>query len=162
MHGTASEEAMSDPSSPDFKVVDRRRSMSGEADTEDDATPDAPTESAPTEAPATDAERELDTLPDPAFLVTFGAMQMPPRTLAKALLAVFDQHAWVALGLVASPQTGEPQPDLPAAQLAIDCVHFLLGKAEPELTEEERRDAHRRLNDLRMNYLLKKQASNEV
>ena len=92
---------------------------------------------------------------DPTALLAFGAMQVETHELVRALFAIFDQHAWLALGLIADPRTGEPRADLPAAQLAIDCAHFILGKVDAGLTDSERRDAHRRLNDLRVNYLAK-------
>ena len=60
-----------------------------------------------------------------------------------------------AMGLVSDPRTGKSEKDLSAAQLAIDCVQFLIGKVENDLSESERRDAQRRLNDLRMNYVAK-------
>lgn len=151
---------MSDPTSPDFTVVDRRATTEkAEPETEAAASPE---QNAPSENVSEEANGDMPGMPDPAFLVSFGGMQMEPRILAKTLLAIFDQQAWVAMGLVASPQTGQPTTDLPAAQLAIDCVQFLLGKVENDLAEEERRDARRRLNDLRMNYLAKQSEKNET
>ncbi|HZT44479.1 MAG TPA: DUF1844 domain-containing protein [Chthonomonadaceae bacterium] len=92
---------------------------------------------------------------DPIMLLSLAAMQLDVRTFVQTLLGVFDAYAWQAMGLVANPATGEPHKDLPAAQLAIDCLQFLLGKAEADLSEPERREVQRRLNDLRMNYLAK-------
>ncbi len=94
-------------------------------------------------------------MPDPAALLPYVAMQMDVRSLAGTLLGVFDAQAWRALGLVASPVTGQTEKNLPDAQLAIDCVQFLLGKMESALDDTSRREMHRRLNDLRMNYLAK-------
>lgn len=93
--------------------------------------------------------------PDPAVLFSYVAMQMDTSALVQALTAVFDGHAWRSLGLIADPRTGTTQKDLPSAQLAIDVVQFCLSKVEGSLSEAERRDANRRLNDLRMNYLAK-------
>lgn len=109
----------------------------------------------PVETDATRSSEQDSTPYDPTALLAFGAMQVDTRELVRTLFAIFDQHAWLALGLIADPRTGEPRTDLPAAQLAIDCAHFILGKVDAELTEGERRDAHRRLNDLRVNYLTK-------
>jgi len=102
-----------------------------------------------------DAEDDLSDLPDPAFLFSIAALRMSPVTLARTLLAVFDAKAWQAMGLTADPMTQEAVKDLPAAQLSIDSVQFFLDKVEQTFTEEERRDARRRLNDLRVNYLNK-------
>ncbi len=107
---------------------------------------------------AEESEQEHDhshELPDPAMLFSYVAMQMDTPALIMALSAVFDGHAWRSLGLIADPRTGTTQKDLPNAQLAIDAVQFCLSKVEANLSETERRDANRRLNDLRMNYLAK-------
>ena len=92
-------------------------------------------------------------MPDPGMMLSFAAMQMDVHGFAGALIPLFDSYAWQSMGLVANTKTGEPSKDLPAAQFAIDCVHFILGKIETTLPPEELREAHRRLTDLRMNYL---------
>lgn len=144
---------MSDPSSPEFKVVDRR---SASAESPDPAANTSSQEATSADtAGAASVERGEEVPYDPVSLVLFGAMQMETRELLHALFGVFAQHAWIAMGLIADPRTGEPRVDLPAARLAIDCAHFLLDRIRAELSEEERRDAERRLNDLRMNYLMK-------
>src|SRR5689334_10432159 len=136
---------MSDQDKPSFTVVDKRRATQEEASSDEPA-PDAAEPEAPsspttddtqqsaeetgdpaTEAPEDTAEATSDedhehTLPDPALLLSMAAMHLDTASLISALLAVFDGHAWRALGLVAHPATGEVNKDLPAAQLAIDCV----------------------------------------
>ena len=92
---------------------------------------------------------------DPIMLLSLAAMQLDAREFAQSLLGVFDAYAWQAMGFVADPATGETRKDLPAAQLSIDCLQFLLGKLEAGLSEPERREVQRRLNDLRMNYVAK-------
>lgn len=111
---------------------------------------------------ATSDARSASSLPqeglpalDPIMLLSLAAMQLDARTFAQSLLGVFDAYAWQAMGLVANPATGEAQKDLPAAQLAIDCLQFLLSKVDADLSEPERREVQRRLNDLRMNYVAK-------
>ncbi len=96
-------------------------------------------------------------MPDPGALLAYVAMQMDVKTLAITLLGVFSGQAWRAMGLVANPMTGQTEKNLPEAQIAIDCVQFLLGKIDAGLTAEERREMQRRLNDLRVNYLAKMQ-----
>jgi hypothetical protein len=93
-------------------------------------------------------------MPDPSSLVAMAAMHLSTEALLPVLLAVFDHHAWRSIGLVAD-HTGEAKKDLPSAQLAIDCYAFMLGKVEGKLDESEKRDAQRRLMDLRMNYVAK-------
>jgi len=167
---------MTDHETPGFKVVDKRRATTEGAAAETEVDPGAsafqtpgtdpaetqaaPQTEAPTEGDAHDASASPQSeedygRPDPTMLMSFAAMQMDVRSLLRTLTTVFDGQAWRALGLVADPLTGEPKKDLPAAQLAIDAVQFLLGKIEVDLSEGERRELQRRLNDLRMNYLAK-------
>lgn len=170
---------MADQDPSGFNVVDRRRataeaSSEPQADAAPEATatshsPDSSPDAQPgsssetTPPPGTDgaaAPDQSDTDenafgPDPITLLAIAGMQADTLTLAQTLVAVFDGHAWRAMGLMASPHTGETQVDLPAAQLAIDCVQFLLGKVEGSLSDSERHEAQRRLTDLRMNYLAK-------
>ena len=96
-------------------------------------------------------------MPDPAVLLSMAALHLDINALISTLLPVFDGHAWRSLGLLANPATGEVDKDLPAAQLAIDCVQFFLSKVENSLLPSDRHDMHRRLSDLRMNYLAKLQ-----
>ena len=113
------------------------------------------------EKPQTLAEennsKNTESFPMPDMSALFGmiAMEMEPRALLAVLMSVFDGHAWRAMGFLADPKTGETHKDLPTAQLAIDTIQFILSKIESQMTEEEKRDSHRRLTDLRMNYLAK-------
>ncbi len=169
---------MSDHEAAGFKVVDRRQAaaaptadagatapesthpgVSDAADTADSpaepAAHVADTGASPPAESREDQEQDQRSLPDPTLLLSIASMQLDVTTLAQALLPVFDGQAWRAMGFVADPRTGEATRDLPSAQLAIDCVQFLLGKVEQKLEDGERREIHRRLNDLRMNYLSK-------
>ena len=101
------------------------------------------------------AEHGEANLPDASLYLSMAAMHIGTADLVKSLLPIFDAHAWQNMGLIANPITHEANKDLPAAQLAIDTVQFLMGKAEGSLSDTERRDLQRRLNDLRMNYLAK-------
>lgn len=132
---------MSEEETSEFAVKDSRASQNDAVEKE-------------TTAPE-DAEDDLSDLPDPAFLLSMVVLRMSPVVLARTLLAVFDAKAWQAMGLTADPMTQEVVKDLPAAQLSIDSVQFFLDKVEQTFTQEERSDARRRLNDLRINYLNK-------
>ncbi len=158
-----------------FTVVDRRVASQGDAEVAGDTSsenhpgilPEQPeaSEASPTDvetsetAPQgtnTSADGQDETaLPNAALHLSMAAMHLKTKDLVNALIPVFDAHAWQNMGLIANPMTGEANKDLPAAQLAIDAVQFLLGKAENSLSDTERRDLQRRLNDLRMNYLAK-------
>ncbi len=66
-------------------------------------------------------------------------------------------QAWQKLGLLADPQTGEAQPDLAEAKVAIDAVGDLAARldAAPETVVplDLRRDLRTLVNDLRLNYV---------
>lgn len=150
---------MTDEERPSFTVVDRRQSaQKSEEETTNSAggSPEPEAADAPSDAEMEPTSEEQERFsPNPAMLLSYAAMQMETRDLAVALLAVFDGHAWRGMGLIADPLTGEARKDLPSAQLAIDSVTFLLSKVEGHLADDERREAQRRLNDLRLNYLNK-------
>ena len=166
---------MSDHEPSSFKVVDRRQAASESAAAQQSVATEEPVEDGSGSVGETDAAHEVapppgdsgtdqeqeeegsdgPLLPDPSIILSIAAMQMDVRTLALALLAAFDGHAWRAMGFLADPKTGETTKDLPSAQLAIDCVQFLLSKLESGMADSERREVQRRLTDLRMNYLSK-------
>ncbi len=66
-------------------------------------------------------------------------------------------QAWQKLGLLADPQTGEAQPDLEEAKLAIDAVGDLAARLDsaPEtiIPADLRRELRTLVNDLRLNYV---------
>jgi len=167
---------MSDQDSSAFNVVDRRtgsqdqldESATPDASTEAKAAPESGSKSNPESGEPTDSESDTPTesedvpepfdertLPDPTFLLTMATMQMEARTLLQALIPIFDGFAWRSMGFIADPKTGETSKDMSGAQLAIDTVQFLLSKVEAQLSDTEKRDTHRRLSDLRMNYITK-------
>jgi len=160
---------MSDQDSTAFNVVDRRTGSQDNLDSADTEASDAengdnstsPPESAPDseetmpESEASPDEFDERSLPDPTFLLTMATMQMDARALLQALIPIFDGFAWRSMGFIADPKTGDTTKDMAGAQLSIDTVQFLLSKVEAQLSETERRDTHRRLSDLRMNYITK-------
>ncbi len=66
-------------------------------------------------------------------------------------------QAWQKLGLLADPQTGEAQPDLAEAKVAIDAVGDLASHldAAPDsaIPPDLRRELKTLVNDLRLNYV---------
>ena len=66
-------------------------------------------------------------------------------------------QAWQKLGLLADPQTGEAQPNLEEAKLAIDAVGDLAARLDsaPEtiIPADLRRELRTLVNDLRLNYV---------
>ena len=88
-----------------------------------------------------------------------GAAGIAPTTydLIGYCINLLSSQAWQKLGLLADPQTGEAEPDLAEAKVAIDAVGDLAGRLEtaPEavISADMRRDLHTLLNDLRLNYV---------
>ncbi len=74
-------------------------------------------------------------------------------TLVRIFIGELGARTWMHLGLLQNPVTKLVVKDLPQARLAIDCVAALTEKIDPDISEDERRDYRRLLNDLRMNYV---------
>lgn len=74
-------------------------------------------------------------------------------TLVHLFIGELGARTWMHLGLLQNPVTKLVVKDLPQARLAIDCVAALIEKIGPEISDDERRDYRRLLNDLRMNYV---------
>ncbi len=72
-------------------------------------------------------------------------------------LSILAGEAWQKMGLMADPKTGEANPDLDQAKVAIDAVGDLAARLESapaELVPDTlRRDLRTLLNDLRLNYV---------
>lgn len=134
---------------PDFRVIDRRASTAAERE---EAEPSSAEASLSQPTADTASPKSEEGMPSPEMLLPLIALQMEVKQLALALVGIFDAHAWRALGLHANPKTGQAEENLPAAQLAIDCMQFLLSKVERDLPEQELRELRRRLTDLRLNY----------
>lgn len=124
----------------DFTVVDRRRVK------ED---PEAPaSEPQPPTPPPADGESS-----------TTSPQHLHRLTVRDRLLMCIDilqQGAWISLGLISDPATGQIEQDLNQARLAIDSVEFLAGKVEGELDEETRRDLKALVSDLQVNFVQQK------
>jgi len=66
---------------------------------------------------------------------------------------MFRFQAWVSLGKMASPVSGEVERDLQAARAAIDLLAELETKTEGNRSPEETRGLQGALTELRLNYL---------
>lgn len=125
-----------------FTFVDKRRTQAA----------------APAEAAVTVTEPEA---------VKADGVEMDEEDMAGVMPTTYDligycinllsSQAWQKLGLLADPQTGEAEPDLADAKVAIDTVGDLAARLEtaPEtiISADMRRDLHTLLNDLRLNYV---------
>lgn len=147
-----------------FTFVDRRRT----------AVEAAPAFPAETDADETDAETVAaseafsgaDTLDaESAEDADYEGDGRAPTTydLLGYCINLLASQAWQKLGLLADPQTGEAQPDLAEAKVAIDAVGDLashLDAAPADVVPADlRRDLKTLVNDLRLNYVSQRGSS---
>ena len=133
-----------------FTFRDRRR-LQPEATAPTPApTPAAPPEPAPldeaTEILGTqdadygDGDPETGELPD-------------VRSVLALFLGELRTLAWLRMGLVANPMTGQIETDLTQAKMAIDTVVYLAEQLEPHVAPEERLPLKDMVSDLRLNFV---------
>lgn len=128
-----------------FTVVDRRRA----ARPDSESAASTPETSASTEAPAPpQTDSPTQSFPDEA---------LPRLTIRDRMLMSIDilqQGAWIAMGLIPDPATGQKEPpDMAAARNAIDCVTFIAKQVEGSLDEGTRRQLKGLLSDLQTYYV---------
>lgn len=74
-----------------------------------------------------------------------------------SVLAIFLQElrslAYLRMGLIANPGTGQIERDLFQAKVAIDTVGFLASQLEPVIAPEERLPLRAMVSDLQMNFI---------
>jgi hypothetical protein len=101
------------------------------------------------------AEPEFD---DEAYDESGDELEMPDvYGLISYSVSLFAQQAWLKMGLLADPRTGEAAPDLPEAKIAIDVIGDLVVRLEaaPEesVPAQVKRDLRNLLNEMRLNYV---------
>jgi hypothetical protein len=74
-----------------------------------------------------------------------------------ALLGLFinilSSQAWQHMGLRLKPGADKIEKDFKRANVAIDCIAFLVDKLEPEVSESERKQLRNLLTDLQINFV---------
>jgi hypothetical protein len=146
---------MPDEPEEGFTVRDRRRVSVD--DTHSDSTVAAP--SAPVSEPVPPSEAvATDTFSDEELLGEGDEMQDTGELPnIYSVLAMFMGElrnlAWLRMGLVANPGTGQIERDLPQAKVAIDTVAFLASQLEPMLAPEERLPLKAHVSDLQINFV---------
>ena len=83
-----------------------------------------------------------------------------PKSLSvyDMIVAMIDQTAavaWSKLGLQPDMITGQISQDLAEAKIAIDLTTHLATFVEPQLDEEDKREIHNLIRNLRLNYVQK-------
>lgn len=70
-----------------------------------------------------------------------------------AMVELYQQTAWMALGKIADPATKETKANLPQARWAIDTLAMIERKTRGNLSDQELRFLREILHMLRMNYV---------
>jgi len=140
-----------------FTFVDKRRVSRDPQDptagTQDTGapSPDAATETAAEQAG--DSTLPPMTEEDMAAHASGTIPRLSVRDRLLMSIDILNQGAWISLGLVSDPATGQIERDLAQAKTAIDSVAFLAGKVEGDLDEETRRELRNLVRDLQLNYV---------
>lgn len=128
-----------------FEVIDRRGARetappAGEAD----AARDASTEESAEEMPDLSGFNPL------AGITTAGILQMT--------WGLLSERAWIDMGMVPDPGTGEIKKQIEEAKLAIDVLGDLARHLEPRAAPEEKREIQTILTNLRLNFVRQRES----
>jgi hypothetical protein len=87
-----------------------------------------------------------------------------PLSVYSVIIAMVEQMstiAWQKLGLQPDMITGKIVQDLEQAKVAIDLTTHLAGFVEPQLDDDDKRQIHGLIRDLRLNYVQQTKESND-
>lgn len=137
----------------------------------DRSTQEETAEEAPREEPQSEAEEpeeEPQPEPEPEEPIEepdFDAEAPPADTdvfdMLRAVVGLFAQEAWIALGLQARYGSGETKMDLRCAKVAIDTTQMLVEQLGDEANADEKREFDRTLTDLRVNFMRRRKRAEE-
>ena len=86
-----------------------------------------------------------------------GQPEIDVYSLLAYCVSLLEAQAWQCLGLIADPQTGDANPDMAQAKVAIDAVGDLakyLDNAPPDAVPDDlRRDLRTLVSNLRLNFV---------
>lgn len=86
-----------------------------------------------------------------------------PLSVYQVIVTMVDQMAsiaWQKLGLQPDLMTGQVAEDLTEAKVAIDLTTHLASFVEKDLDDDDKRELHNLITNLRMNYVNKVKESN--
>jgi hypothetical protein len=144
---------MSDEEQSGFTFVDKRRVPQDQPDSPNSMTSRPEPEQA---AASRSEESSVDSPAESAGGPADHLGAMPRLNVRDRLLMCIDilnQGAWIALGLISDPTTGQVEKDLDQAKAAIDSVAYLASQVEQELDEETRRELRNLVRDLQLNFV---------
>ena len=127
-----------------FTFVDKRHAPVSEENAP------APSDDYSGPAGSAGAEREAE---DESFGPTGPLHRLTVRDRFLMCIDILHQGAWIGMGLVPDPATGQIEKDLAGARAAIDAVAFLAEHVENQIDEATRRELRDIVNDLRLNYV---------
>jgi hypothetical protein len=136
-----------------FEVVDKRGGREAAATETSEEAPESPPASASPDAvgeAVPEAEEGIDWEALRGFnplagITAPGILEMSFRLLA--------ERAWIDMGMVTDPGTGEIKTQLDQAKLAIDVLGDLARHIEPLAAPDERREVQTTLTNLRLNFV---------
>jgi hypothetical protein len=130
-----------------YEVVDKRRVNA-------DGTP---REGPETESAGTEAGSSGGSAPAEEAAATPGGSEALPPITARDLVTIYvnqlQEIAWSRMGLTPNPTSGTIDRDLADARFAIDCVADLVGRLDPLIDPNTRRELHNMLSNLRINFV---------
>ncbi len=133
-----------------FTFVDKRRAQADDAPHSENAAAGTAPNAADTVFEATPLPSEMDADEDDGATASI-------YSVLGYCVSLLAAEAWQKLGLLADPQTGQAQPDLAQAKVAIDAVGDLAARMQTappeEVPDSLQRDLRTLLNDLRLNYV---------
>ena len=142
-----------------FTFRDRRRQSTEDMAPAPVVTPTLPTESIAAPEPTlydprdgySDSDSDSDSEGDPDGEES---SEIPDvRSVLALFMGELRNLAWLRMGLVANPMTGEIEKDLAQAQMAINTVGFLADQLEPHVAPEERLPLKAMISDLQLNFV---------
>ena len=133
---------MADENQTDFTVVDKRHT------TENATAQPTDNHSQASDSEATQSQSAAD---DSTANTALPRLTVRDRMLMS--IDILHQGAWISMGLIADPATGEIEKDLDAARIAIDCVAFLAEKIQDKLDDATKRELQNLVRDLRVNFV---------
>ena len=140
------------PEEREFEVIDRRGA--GRDTTEAQPPPEAAAAIETEEPEAVEADTvQPEDLLDEDLGAGFGGMPANVVDIVTMSLGMLNEIAWVKMGLVPDPGTGEIQADLDQARLAIDCAGDLHRRLEPHLDAANRRELEVLIQNLKLNFV---------
>ena len=147
------------PDEEQFTFVDRRRTAAEDPPPADAPDPALSPADAPDIADALPGEEEFAQTDDTSGYdgENGGQPAIDVYSLLAYCVSLLEAQAWQCLGLIADPQTGQAQPDMAQAKVAIDAVGDLakhLDAAPAEAVPDDlRRDLRTLVSNLRLNYV---------